>query len=195
MATKRTRAIYQLKFQLENIDPPIWRRVQVWEDTSLAQLHRILQIVMGWEDYHLHDFLIGRRTYSVPDPDDDSNKRKVIDERQVRLNTVVERVGTAFTYVYDFGDNWRHNLVLEAILLPEPEAEYPRCADGRRNGPPEDVGGSQGYADYLEALADPEHGEHDARLEWRGPFDPEAFSVERVNKELRRSGRSRRRPA
>jgi hypothetical protein len=67
----KNRALYQLKVTLRDIQPPIWRRIQVWEDTTLAQLHTILQIVMGWEDYHLHQFAIGRRLYSVPDPDDD----------------------------------------------------------------------------------------------------------------------------
>ena len=176
------------------MDPSIWRRVQVWEDTTLAQLHRILQIVMGWEDYHLHKFIIGRRTYSVPDPDDDLYKQKVVDERRVRLNGVGS-VGTEFAYVYDFGDNWEHDVLFEAILLPEPEADYPRCVDGRRSGPPEDAGGPSGYKNYLEALGDPEQEKHGEMLEWRGPFDSEAFSLDRINQELRRRFRSGRRQA
>ena len=97
----KTRALYQLKVELLNIQPAIWRRIQVWEDTTLAQLHAILQIVMDWEDYHLHDFLIGRRRYSVPDPDDDMNERKVFDERSTLLAEVVPRVGSCFEYLYD----------------------------------------------------------------------------------------------
>ena len=85
MAGKKNRALYQLKVTLQEIQPPIWRRILVWEDATLTQLHRILQIVMGWEDYHLHQFEIGRRIYSVPDPDDDLYERKVIDESRVRL--------------------------------------------------------------------------------------------------------------
>jgi hypothetical protein len=100
----KTRALYQLKVTLQDIHPPIWRRIQVWEDTTLAQLHTILQIVMGWEDCHLHQFVIGRRLYSVPDPDDDMYERKVIDESRVPLGEVVPRVGTQFAYLYDFGD-------------------------------------------------------------------------------------------
>jgi hypothetical protein len=186
---KRTTAIYQLKVQLRDIDPPIWRRVQVWEDTSLAQLHRIIQIVMGWEDCHLHDFVIGRRTYSVPDPDAAFNERKVMDERRARLNRLLVRVGTAFEYVYDFGDDWRHEMLLEAILLPEPPQQYPRCIAGRRCGPPEDAGGPPGYFNYVEALADTNHEEHETMLQWRGPFDPEAFSIKRVNAILERTFR------
>src|SRR5436309_10032920 len=172
MATKKNRVIYQLKVVLQDIDPPIWRRIQVSEDTTLGQLHRTLQIVMGWEDYHLHEFRVGRRIYSVPDPDDDMYERKVIDERRERLRDVVARVGTQFVYAYDFGDDWRHDLLLEAILLPEPDQQFPRCIAGERRGPPEDVGGTSGYQEYLEAMADPEHEEHESMTQWRGRFDP-----------------------
>ena len=106
VATKKNRAIYQLKVTLRDIHPPIWRRIQVWEDSTLAQLHRVLQIVMSWEDYHLHDFVIGRRSYSVPNPDDDLYERKVTDERRIRLRDVIAQVGTQCEYLYDFGDSW-----------------------------------------------------------------------------------------
>jgi hypothetical protein len=176
---------------LRDIQPPIWRRIQVWEDTTLAQLHTILQIVMGWEDYHLHEFAIGRRLYSVPDPDDDMYERKVIDERRVSLGDVAPRVGTQFVYLYDFGDSWEHDLLLEAILLPETGAPYPTCIGGERRTPPEDVGGTHGYEEYLTVLADPEHEEHENMLHWRGPFDPEAFSPAQVNQGLQKKFRTR----
>ena len=191
MATKKNRAIYQLKVTLRGIHPPIWRRIQVWEDTTLAQLHRVLQIVMSWEDYHLHEFVIGRRIYSVPDPDDDFYERNVIDEKRIRLPEVLTHVGTQFEYLYDFGDSWYHDLLLEAILVPEPALTYPRCLSGERCTPPEDVGGTMGYADYLEAMADPQHEEHENLLQWRGPFDPESFSVSDVNQMLHNRFRSR----
>ncbi len=195
MAGTKNRALDQLKVTLRDIHPPVWRRIQVWEDATLAQLHRILQIVLGWEDCHLHEFVIGRRVYSVPDPEDDLYERKVIDERRVRLREVVPRVGTAIEYLYDFGDSWRHDLLLEAILLPEPGALYPRCIAGGRHAPPEDVGGSSGYEDYLEAMADPEHEEHENMLQWRGPFDPELFSLAAVNPQLEKQFRSARKTA
>jgi hypothetical protein len=195
MAGKKNRALYQLKVTLQDIQPPTWRRVQVWEDATLAQLHHILQIVMGWEDCHLHQFEIGRRIYSVPDPDDDLYERKVIDESRVRLREILPRVGTQFEYLYDFGDSWRHELLLEAIVLPDPGTEYPHCLSGKRRTPPEDVGGSSGYEDYLEAMADPEHEEHASLLQWRGPFDPEAFSLMAVNQQLQKKFRSARKTA
>lgn len=184
MAAKKNRVLHQLKVTLQRIQPPIWRRILVWEDATLAQLHCVLQIVMGWEDYHLHEFVIGRRVYSMPDPEDKLYERRVFDERRVRLGRVVPRVGTRFEYLYDFGDGWRHDLLLEAILLPDPETLYPRCLAGERCGPPEDAGGPNGYGNYLEALADPGHEEHENLLQWRGPFDPEAFSLPAVNQQL-----------
>jgi hypothetical protein len=191
----KSRALYQLKVTLQDIQPAVWRRVQVWEDATLAQLHDVLQVVMNWQDYHLHEFRIGRRLFSVPDTDDDMYERKVIDERRQRLSQVVTQVGTPFVYLYDFGDSWRHDLLLEAILLPEPTGQYPRCIAGARQTPPEDVGGTSGYEQYLEALADPQHEAHQDILQWRGPFDPEAFSSDDINERLRKRFRSTRRIA
>ena len=181
------RNIFQLKVSLRDIEPPIWRRIQLAEDTKLPRLHGILQLLFNWEDYHLHDFIAGRRVYSVPDPDDAFNERTVSDERLVPLNRILKRVGETFSYNYDFGDDWQHDILLEAILLPEPEAFYPRCIAGERNGPPEDVGGPAGYAGYLEALADPDHEEHENWLTWRGRFDAEDFSLDRINASLKRA--------
>lgn len=183
MAAKENRTLYQFKVTLRGIHPPIWRRIQVWEDAMLAQLHRVLQMVMGWEDYHLHEFRIGRKVYGMPDLDDE---RKITDVKRARIHDVVQRVGTEFEYVYDFGDDWEHDLLLEAILQPDPNIRYPRCIAGERNCPPEDVGGSGGYENYLAALADPEHEEHEDMLAWRGPLDPEAFSLAGINQQLQK---------
>jgi Plasmid pRiA4b ORF-3-like protein len=186
VSVKKNRAVYQFKVTLRNIHPPIWRRIQVWEDATLAQLHRVLQMAMGWEDYHLHEFRIGRKIYAVPDLDDE---RKIIDVKRTRIHDVIQQVGTEFEYVYDLGDYWEHVLVLEAILQPASDTLYPRCIAGERSCPPEDVGGSGGYEDYLEAMADPEHEEHEDMIGWRGPFDPEAFSVEKINRQLEKKFR------
>jgi len=102
-----------------------------------------------------------------------------MDVKRARIHHVVQRVGTEFEYVYDFGDDWEHDLLLEAILQPDPNIPYPRCIAGERNCPPEDVGGSGGYENYLVALADPEDEEHEDLLAWRGPFDPESIFARR----------------
>ena len=186
VAVKKHRAVYQFKVTLRQIHPPIWRRIQVWEDATLAQLHRVLQMVMGWEDCHLHEFRISGNIYAVPGLNDE---RKIIDVKRTRIRDVIQHVGTEFEYVYDLGDYWQHDLLLEDILPLAPDALYPRCIAGERNCPPEDVGGSAGYEDYLEAMADPEHEEHEDMILWRGPFDPEAFSVEKINRQLEKKFR------
>ncbi len=192
MASRKNRESYQFKVVLRGISPPIWRQFQVWEDATLAQLHRILQMVMGWEDYHLYEFRIGGRIYGDPDLDDE---REIIDAMRTQIRNVLPGVGAEFEYEYDFGDDWQHDLLLEAVMQSGPDTLCPHCIAGERNCPPEDVGGSDGYADYLEALADPDHEEHENMMEWRGAFDPETFSIEKVNRELERKFRPVRRRA
>jgi len=186
--------IYQLKVTLVGISPQIWRRIQVAGDCTLAQLHRVLQVAMGWENYHLYMFRIGGKTYGPPDPDFDGGL-KLIDAKRVGVRVALRGAGTTFGYVYDFGDNWQHDLLLEAIIMPLPDMTYPRCIAGERNCPPEDAGGFGGYSNYLEAMADPSHNEHQDMMMWRGPFNPEEFSVEKANQELARKFRSARKPA
>jgi len=190
MARKDEHSVYQLRVLLRDIHPPIWRRVQVWDDVTLAQLHRILQIVMSWEDCHLHQFRIGGGVYSVPDSEDKLCERNIIDEHRPRLREVVSAVGAKFNYEYDLGDGWHHELSLEAIVKPEPGAHYPRCIGGERAAPPEDIGGPPGYENFLHAITDPAHEEHEDMLQWRGPLDPECFSLDFVNRQLQKKFRS-----
>ncbi len=95
-------------------------------------------------------------------------------------------VGTEFEYLYDFGDSWNHRLMLETIAMPETGVHYPLCAGGARSSPPEDPGGPHGYTNYVDALADPNHERYDEILGWRGPFDPEAFDVDEINRHLQK---------
>ena len=177
--------IYQIKVTLEDSKPPIWRRLLVRSDVTLAKLHDIIQAAFGWWDYHLHQFVVGETYYGVPDPDYD-DYLEMRDERKVRLHQVVPQEGLKFRYDYDFGDGWLHQVLLEKILPPEPGQEVPLCITGRRACPPEDVGGMWGYYHFLEAIGDPEHEEHAEYLEWvGGEFDPEAFDIEEVNQALR----------
>ena len=178
--------IYQLNVALELSRPLIWRRLQVPSAMALPKLHRILQMVMGWEDCHVHEFRIDGKAYAEPDPEDHPLGREVADERRVRLGTVLSAVGSSFEYIYDFGDNWRHTILLEALLPVTPRSKrYPVCLGGARSAPPEDVGGIGGYERYLEALSDPKHGDHRSMLAWRGRFDPEYFPITSVNRRLR----------
>jgi hypothetical protein len=176
--------IYQIKVTLRDSKPPIWRRIQVPGDVTLARLHDVLQAVMGWWDYHLHQFIAGGTHFGVPHPD---YMVDMIDESTVRLREIASG-GSAFVYEYDFGDCWQHVLEVEKVVEPEPGQRYPVCLKGRRATPPEDVGGVWGYERYLEAMADPDHPEHEMYMEWRGAFDPEAFDLEEVNAALRELG-------
>lgn len=176
-------SVYQLKVSLREITPPIWRRVQVPGDITLAKLHRVLQIVMGWTNSHLHKFSIGEVDYAEPDPDGSLNFQS---DRRALLNNVV-RAKQTFEYEYDFGDSWGHAIVVEKTLQPQPGASYPVCLAGERACPPEDCGGVWGYQDFLEAIMNPAHREHEEMLTWiGGSFDPEAFDLDAVNRSLRR---------
>jgi len=178
--------IYQIKVTLDESKPPIWRRILVRSDITLAKLHRILQVVMGWEGYHLHQFIVGRTYYGEPHPDYEGYV-EMRDERRVKLNQIAPGEGFKFRYEYDFGDSWLHTLLVEKTLPPEPGQQYPVCIKGKGACPPEDVGGVWGYYTFLEAIQDPDHPEHEDYLEWiGGEFDPEAFDLDEVNAALRK---------
>ncbi|MDP9365782.1 MAG: plasmid pRiA4b ORF-3 family protein [Chloroflexota bacterium] len=175
-------SIHQLKVTLAGIRPPIWRRLRVPSDVTLATLHGILQAAMGWEDSHLHRFRVGAATYG-----DRGLLGDVVDrgERVARLSQVAPSRGSKLAYDYDFGDGWEHALVVEAVRPPEPGVPSPVCVAGKRACPPEDCGGPWGYGELLAAIGNPLHPEHGARLAWLGgPFDPEAFDVADVNRRL-----------
>ena len=174
--------LLELKLTLVDIKPPIWRRLLVPNDISLKRLHQIIQAVVDWRDYHLHEFVIAEERYGRPAP------REVVpvhDEALVRLNTLSLAEGTSFTYVYDFGDHWEIEVKVERILPRDPEAPYPLVLAGARAFPPEDLGGAPGYELLLEALSDPANPEHEEYQSWAGEgFDPERFDLGATNERL-----------
>lgn len=206
--------VYQLKISIAGSVPLIWRRVVVSAHTSLGELHSVIQAVMGWENDHLHQFetpgdgettlkvrrsrRTSRRFVPTTDPlgnpfdlmmeDADEDTK---DEAEAFLGEVAPKVKFHFLYIYDMGDNWEHDIVVEKILPAEPDGVYPVCVDGERNHPLEDSGGIWGYTDLLEILSDPTHEEHDERKDWlRAVFgvrrwDAEAFDLARINKGLK----------
>ncbi|MCL5962566.1 MAG: plasmid pRiA4b ORF-3 family protein [Chloroflexi bacterium] len=189
MVTKRpaTSDIYQLKVTLKGIKPPIWRRIQVRSDITLYKLHKVLQVVMGWTDSHLHQFIIEGRYYGEPDPD--FGWEKTVNEKRVRLPQVIHHERSKFAYEYDFGDGWMHEILVEKILEPEPGKQYPLCLAGRRSAPPEDCGGTWGYEHFLEVIGNRNDPEHEEMLEWvGGDFDPEAFDISGINQGLKELG-------
>ncbi len=182
MANLSNELVYQLHIQLAYIEPPIWRRIVVSGQITLFALHQMLQVVMGWENSHLHQFVVGTARYGEPDPEYGDEMK---DERRVRLRAIAREEGAKFIYEYDFGDGWRHVITVEDI---QPLTEYivvPRCLDGARACPPEDSGGIGGYAHLVEALRDRRHPEHKRLRAWAGRhYDPELFSLQAVNSAL-----------
>jgi hypothetical protein len=180
--------LYQIKITLKDVRPPIWRRVEVTSSTTLGLLHEIIQTTMGWTNSHMHQFTIHNVEYGTPQPEFDFD---VEDEALVKLSQVVTGEKFKFLYTYDFGDGWDHEILIEKILTPHPERHYPFCVTGKRACPPEDCGGAWGYSDLLAAIQDPNHPEHEERLEWIGDdFDPAAFYLEETNLVLAEFSRS-----
>ena len=186
---KKSADIYVIRITLLGSKPPIWRRIAIPADMKLSKLHDVVQIVMGWHDCHMHEFLTPDGTrYGAPDPEFGlAMDVDALDERKVRLRNVVQQPKDRFRYDYDFGDDWEHGLELQKIVPPDPDARYPVCLAGKRACPPEDCGGIWGYMDLIEALRDPKHERREELTEWiGGEFDPEAFDLDGINALLRR---------
>ena len=176
----KNNSVYQIKVTLKGIRPPIWRRFQVESDTTLYELHLILQAVMGWENYHLYQFTVDSDDFGDADMDYGTGMR---DASEVELSEIVRAEKQKFTYEYDFGDSWEHEILIEKILQPESGTQYPVCIAGKRACPPEDCGGIWGYTDLLEIIKDPNHEEYEDMMDWLGgDFDPQEFDLDSINK-------------
>lgn len=181
-AKTKTPKVLQLKITLNNSKPPIWRRVQVSNDLTLDRLHYIIQVCMGWEDCHLHEFQCGEKRYSQHDLE---GFTEAIDESTVKLASLFRNPKDKLEYTYDFGDNWQHTVLLEKILkYDDAPSNLPVCIKGVRACPLEDCGGVWGFHDMLKAVNDPKNPEYAEYKEWMGAFNPEAFDLEGVNRRL-----------
>lgn len=173
--------IYQLKVGLQGAKPPIWRRIQVPGNTSLERLHNILQICMGWDDCHLHQFLIDRTCYCIPEDDDVLRTSSSKNEAKYTLQELEEKISPSFQYIYDYGDDWLHQIAVEKTLPNDEGKPYPVLIAGRRACPPEDSGGIHNYMRLMEVLNDPQDVEFQETIDWIGmDFDPAKFSKEEM---------------
>ena len=180
--------LYQFKITLLESQPPIWRRIQV-KDSTLDKLHERIQTAMGWTNSHLHQFEIDGERYGDPELlDDGFEDFECVDSTVTMISQIVPKDGKRFRflYEYDFGDGWEHEILFEGCLTTEKGGRYPLCVEGERNCPPEDVGGVWGYAEFVEAINNPKHEQHDDFVEWAGEFDPEEFDAGETTKVMRR---------
>ena len=207
--------VHELKITLRHSKPPIWRRIAVPSDMKLSDLHIVIQVVMGWTNSHLHQFVVRnskpkltseeRRSLDMLTmfdrlvarnrcwSDPRMGLEEAEDETKARLCELAPTVKSKFLYEYDLGDGWEHQVQVVKLGPPAEGIEYPVCLKGKLACPPEDCGGIWGYYNMLEVLKDPTHEEREDLVEWiDGSFDPERFDLDRVNAELAqiRSGES-----
>jgi Plasmid pRiA4b ORF-3-like protein len=179
---QKTSLAYQFKITLDQIPIPVWRRILVPDYYSFWDLHVAIQDAMGWLDYHLHEFQIinpnTEKLVRIGIPDDEFEVDRVIKPGwRVQISDYFSLQYRIANYVYDFGDDWNHTIVLEDFEVFEPGRKYPICLEGSQACPPEDVGGPHGYKEFIDIIQDPKHPEHDDMLVWvGGSFDPSSFN-------------------
>ncbi len=175
-ATDSFTEIATVRIELTHSQPVIWREIEVPTSVTLKVLHEIIQIVMGWFDYHLWEFTIAKQRYGLP-MDEDWGTEPRIDAVKVRLRDVLRPRKTNIDYLYDFGDSWEHRLTVTGVRQGEPGVSYPRYIRGEWNAPPEDCGGIPGFYHSLDAIADPEHPDHADACEWFDEYDPKEIET------------------
>jgi hypothetical protein len=179
--TQKPKTVYQFKITLKDSKPPIWRRIQVPEAYSMWDLHVAIQDAMGWKDRHLHMYNPGAH-------DDFKSIEIGIPDADEHLHSVKEKMADHFSmqspnalYVYDFGDDWEHTILLEEILPADPAQSYPLCLAGERACPPEDCGGLPAFYSIMEIISQPKHPGYKSYRSWLGKdYDPEAFDPKLV---------------
>jgi hypothetical protein len=178
--------VLQLKVSLDDFKPMVWRRVLVPDSISLVKLHRVIQESMLWWDYHLHLFSINGVEFGQPEMDEfgDLEWRN---ERGVKLTTHLG-IGDSLGYSYDFGDNWHLTVTVEKSWPVRFALRHAVCLAGEHAAPPEDVGGTGGFSEFLEAIGDPTHDEHENYVEWSGGnYDFEHVDFAEINARLQRA--------
>jgi Plasmid pRiA4b ORF-3-like protein len=184
-----TDTVYQFKITLLESHPPIWRRIQV-NDSTLDKLHEHIQTAMGWSNSHLHHFKVGEQRYGDPELLQENFEELAYEDSTTRqLSDILPKTGKRFrfAYEYDFGDSWYHEVLFEGRVAADSKAKYPLCLKGARACPPEDCGGVWGYAEFVEAIQNPNNEQHEEMLEWvGGAFDPEDFNPAAATRSMKK---------
>lgn len=172
--------IYQILIELEGVSPRTWRKIRVDADITMRTFHHIIQLTTGWENCHLYRFEANGETITQIDFVDGD----YVEDHEVQLDEFLTDEGDKILYLYDFGDSWKHHITLEKIVDSDEEF-IPRCMGGERNCPPEDVGGLQGYLEFVQIMANPRLPEYEEKLDWYGAvYDPERFRMDIINEDL-----------
>ena len=180
----KPKEILQIKITLMHTSPQIWRRILVPKNLNLERLHDAIQISMGWDFSHLFEFTVGDRQYGEPDPDAPTGS-KALRAKNLKLSTIIDRGIQQFAYLYDFGDNWEHEILVEKQIAADDGRRYPVFVHGEGRCPPEDVGGTDGFEEFLVAIKDTTHDNHTHYLDWAGgDYDPNTIDLEGINQGL-----------
>lgn len=181
------REIIQLNVSLKGSIPLIWRNILINQETSFFELHHIIQIAMGWKNYHLFEFnLDGYRIGMIEENEEGYGSNQLLDANKTLLTDILSLENDNFHYNYDFGDGWLHQITLEQLVGKEEDCIYPTCLNGQLNCPPEDCGGINGFYDMLKILQNKKHPEYKETRTWVGKkYDPESFDLVKVNKQLK----------
>jgi len=183
LTRKEQLTVYEIKVSINGAKPAIWRRFRVSGNITFYKLHRVLQEVMGWNNYHLYEFQVGELILGEPDPEYSGEIRNA---NRVKLSEILSREMDKFIYIYDFGDGWQHEVTVERILPSNEELRHAICVEGERACPPEDCGGIGGYSNLLKIIRNPAHERYKEIVEWLGgEFDPKRFDIAEVNRRLR----------
>lgn len=184
-------SVHHLRIALKHVRPVVRRELLVPSDLRLDRLHQVIQIVMGWDDAHLHEFVAGssrrdevRFAARMPGFDEDFGGPPSRDEKKSTLLNLAPAKGSKFRYSYDFGDGWDHEVTVLSIRTSEADVVVPLCVKASGACPPEDCGGPWGYANLLEVLGNPDHEDYEERREWIGEFDPAHYDLDAANQEL-----------
>jgi Plasmid pRiA4b ORF-3-like protein len=180
--------IARIKITVDGSKPAIWRRIEIRLSASLADLHQTIQAIMLYRRGHLFQFDVGergdQRHYGVPDPAD-ADWIKMTDASSANIGSLLDAGVRGFSYTYDFSDNWRHTIMIEAVGAADPTRRYPRFVDGARRAPPEDIGGWPGFEQFLEIMTKPRHAEHKELVRWYGRvFDPDDIGLADINRNI-----------
>jgi hypothetical protein len=161
-AVKLDKRVFDIRVELADVVPSVWRLVAVSAEATLPELHLTIQGIIGWENMHLHAFEIAGKRFE---------KRQ---GSRTKLRRLL-REGMTFRYVYDFGDNWVHQVEVVRSYEVSTRRHHPKVLDGAGDGPPEDVGGPPGYTEFLRVVSGPSSPQRDDLLAWAFPFGRRRF--------------------